>query len=70
MSVNLYGWIGFNMLLAIAPIVGNVSRREIDIVADNLCTPRRPEELRKRALPGLIGSQCPDTRLMPTGRRV
>jgi hypothetical protein len=51
LSVNLHGWIRFDILLTVAAIVGDVSRREIDIVVDDPGTPCGGEELRERSSP-------------------
>lgn len=58
-SVYRDGRIRFDILLSSAAIVGDMSRHEIDIVAENPGPPCRREELRERAFPGLIGWQRP-----------
>ena len=69
-SLNLHGRIGFNILLAVATIVGDASRPEVYIVADDARTPCSREKFRERAFPGLIGSQCPDECLAVESRYV
>ena len=53
---HLDGRIAFEVLLAIAPIVGDRTRCEIYIVANNPGSPRGREKVGKRALSGLVGS--------------
>jgi len=56
-SLNLYSGIIFDVLFTIAAVVCDPACFEIDIVPDNTGTPRRRQELRERAVSGLIGSQ-------------
>ena len=66
--LHLDGGIFFDMLLALTAIVGDSARREIDIIADDPGAPAYQQELRKRALPGLVGSERRDEGL-PIERR-
>ena len=61
--INRYFGVVFDVLLAVTPEIRACACREIDIVAHNTGVSAGQQELRKGALPSLVGSQRSDERI-------
>src|SRR5271168_2510979 len=68
MLPDLDCWIVFDILFAVAAVVGNLARHKIDIVADNAGAPTGCQELGERTFPRLISPQRRD-KSVPIERR-